>query len=344
MGPLETWFLESKRDFPWRKERTPYRVWISEVMLQQTRASVVIPYFLRWMELFPDVKALYTAPMDLVMKTWEGLGYYRRARNLKEAASQIVERFGGEIPENKQDLMSIHGFGPYTVGAVLSFAFQKRSPAVDGNVIRVISRYFCIEEDVSKFRVRKKIEEKADLLLDEKIPWVSAEALIELGATICLPKPACEVCPLSKSCLGKQRGVAENLPLKKEAVAIESLFRIVFVVEKDGLIALKKGELGKVMEGLYEFPYLETPSKDFLRKTVLEKADDLFSPVLFVQKLSSCVHSFTRYKAHLFPYLFKADSMNESYEWVPIDRLSCLPFSSGHRKILAEVEKIYAHR
>lgn len=332
MGQIEKWFEENKRDFPWRHNRTPYRVWISEVMLQQTRASVVIPYFLRWMEIFPDVKTLYNASIEEVIKVWEGLGYYSRARNLHRAAKQIVEDFGGVIPDTLESLRSIYGFGPYTAGAILSFAFRKRSVAVDGNVLRVAARYFCIEENIARSRSRKIIEEKVEAILDPETPWITTEALIELGASICTPKPRCAICPLQESCLGKKRGLAESLPIKNIEKKIQPLFRSVFVVEKKGFFLVKKGEEGKVMAGLYEFPYVEGKSVNMAGKKNW-------------MRLPPCTHSFTRYKAHLFPYLIRGDwSLEEGYEWVEMAELSKLPFSSGHRKILAEVEKIYAHR
>ena len=171
------------------------------MMLQQTRASVVIPYFERWMDLFPDVRALASSPLERVIKAWEGLGYYSRARNLHAAAQQIVDRFGGEIPSSQEDLETIRGLGPYTIGALLSFGFQKRAPAVDGNVVRVLSRYLLIEENVCRPSVKRKIEEKAEGLLDQNEPWVTAEALIQLGASICSPqRPKCSECPIRKNC------------------------------------------------------------------------------------------------------------------------------------------------
>jgi A/G-specific adenine glycosylase len=215
MRELNSWFLENRRELPWRIDPTPYRVWISEVMLQQTRASVVIPYFERWMTLFPDVAALAAAPIERVIKTWEGLGYYSRARNLHRGAQQMVESFGGEVPSDREALMSIKGLGPYTIGAILSFGFQKRAAAVDGNVTRVLARYFSIEENVGRQSVKRLIGEKAEAILDEREPWVTAEALIELGATVCTPKPFCELCPLQKSCLGKDK--AESLPIKHDS-------------------------------------------------------------------------------------------------------------------------------
>ena len=338
MGELEKWFEENKRSFPWRVNRTPYRVWISEVMLQQTRASVVVPYFLRWMEFFPNVNALYMAPIDQVIKVWEGLGYYSRARNLHEAAKEIVEKFGGEIPSNREQLLSIRGFWPYTSAAVLSFGFQKRAAAVDGNVLRVISRYFSIEENVSKPSVRRKIEERAESLLDPHVPWTTAEALIELGATLCSPKPRCEDCPLSRGCIAFQEGKAESLPIKNGERTSTDLFRSVLVIENEGWVLVKKGERGKVMADLYEFPYFERSGD------IREMARSLVGEVSsFIRRLTERNHTFTRYKAHLSPYFLSSPNRPQisGCEWVPISRLSDFPFSSGHRKIKGEVVLIY---
>lgn len=339
MGEIEFWFDINQRDFPWRQNRTPYRVWISEVMLQQTRASVVIPYFNRWVERFSNVKALYMASLDEVIKLWEGLGYYTRARNIHAAAKQIVEQFEGEIPDTREQLMSIHGFGPYTVGAVLSFGFQKRAVAIDGNVLRVVSRLFLIEENVCKSSVRRKIEEKAEALLDLQRPWVTAEALIELGATICLPKPRCDACPLKEKCLASRDGRAEALPIKNEEKQVIYLHRTVFVFENNGWVLLKRGEKGRVMADLYEFPYWDQ------KEEALDRAESFFNGnFTFIQKLKRQSHAFTRYKAHLSPYLFRVEERicHFGCEWVLVSRLSELPFSAGHRKIANEVANIFS--
>ena len=254
MRDLHDWFGETQREFPWRVERTPYKVWVSEVMLQQTRASVAIPYFQRWLKLFPDVRSLANASPEQVIKAWEGLGYYSRARNLHAGAKQIMEQFGGKIPSNREALESIKGLGPYTVGAILSFGFHQRAPAVDGNVTRALSRYFLIEENVSKQKTKRLIEEKAAGILDEKEPWVTAEALIELGAMICLPKPQCAACPLRKNCRAFHEGRAESLPIKNREEKTTELWRAVILIIADGKVLLRKGKAGKVMADLYEFP------------------------------------------------------------------------------------------
>lgn len=336
MKEINRWFEENKRDFPWRRERSPYRVWISEMMLQQTRASVVIPYFLRWMELFPNVKALYIAPLEEIIKAWEGLGYYSRARNIHAAAKKIIEEWGGEIPHSREALLSLPGFGPYTTGAVLSFGFQKRAAAVDGNVLRVLSRYFLIEEEISRSSVRKRIEELAESILDREQPWITAEALIELGATLCGSTPRCEDCPLKKGCLGFQTGKAASLPIKQGEVETTILHRNVFIVEHGREILLRKGEKGKIMADLYEFPYVEKGDEKDVRSEVYALTGE--TPQ-WVKKLGQKSHTFTRFKAILYPYWvqIKFRALAEGMQWHPIEKLCELPFSSGHRKIREEI-------
>ncbi len=335
MRILSDWFRQNRREFPWRLAPTPYKVWISEVMLQQTRASVVIPYFEKWMEVFPDVSSLANAPLEQVIKIWEGLGYYSRARNLHGGAQQILERFGGEIPDSREELMTIRGLGPYTVNAILSFGFKKRAAPVDGNVTRVIARLFAIEENVCKQAVKKKIARGAEAILEPDEPWVTAEALIELGATICTPKPRCEICPLFQDCLGREK--AHLLPIKNEEKKITHLKRAVIWVEVNGKVLVKKGEPGKVMADLYQFPYFEMEETWPLRK--IEEAISLVFGLEteMIEKLPLVAHTFTRYKATLYPFRFRSQVLKpiEGYEWIEEKALFDLPFSSGHRRILS---------
>jgi A/G-specific adenine glycosylase len=347
---LVDWFKQTKRSFPWREERTPYRVWIAEVMLQQTRASVVIPYFLRWMERFPDIQALSAASIEEIIKTWEGLGYYSRARNLHKGAKQIVEKFNGVIPDSHDNLASIYGIGPYTVGAILSFGFHQRAVALDGNVTRVVSRYFAIDENVCRSSVRKRIVSQAEGLLDEKEPWVSAEALIELGATLCTPKPRCGECPLQKGCLGLEKGIAESLPIKNKEKEIVVLNRLVAVIEAEGQFLVCKRKTGEVMADLYEFPYFERGFRNergeshLFEGGIFQNLDKLVEKrfgfhVEWIGALQKVIHTFTRYKAHLIPFLMRAPHLVElpGWNWIHKENLSTLPFSSGHKKILMQL-------
>ena len=338
MEELNLWFLANRRSFPWREERTPYKVWVSEVMLQQTRASVVISYFLRWMERFPTVEALASASLEEVIKMWEGLGYYSRARNLHQGAKEIVERFRGKIPGSKEALASIRGLGPYTTGAILSFGFAQRAVAVDGNVTRVISRYLAIEEDVGKAKVRRWIAEKTEELLDLQKPWITSEALIELGALICRPKPLCSDCPLQGRCLGAQKGIAEVLPMKNNNSQVIPLTRTVAVVKSEGQFLVRKGALGEVMEDLYQFPYFEERVSPKQMEKLLFKQFGLRCQ--WRGSLKEVTHTFTKYKARLFPSLISAISPSPilGWVWVAGERLLQLPFSAGHLAIARQLE------
>ncbi len=340
MKALHDWFFQNKRDFPWRQNPTPYRVWVSEVMLQQTRATVVVSYFERWMSLFPDIQALAAAPLSQVIKAWEGLGYYARARNLHQGAQQIVEQFGGEIPGDASLLKTIRGLGPYTIGAILSFGFRQRAVAIDGNVTRVLARLFAIEQRIDQQAVKQLLVQKTESLLDREMPWVTTEALIELGATLCTPKPVCAVCPLSGQCLALTQGKAELLPLKKEAPKTTVLRRAVGVIEAEGAILVKQEQQGKVMAGLYEFPYFEMGKERWGMRKVAEEVAQLFNlEVQVIQKLPEEVHTFTRYKAHLFPTYLRAAYRKAvpGYEWVSRHSLGSIPFSAGHKKILRRI-------
>lgn len=337
---LHLWFQENKREFPWREERTPYKVWISEVMLQQTRASVVIPYFIRWMEQFPNIKSLAEAPLEKVIKAWEGLGYYSRARLLHEGAKEICARFGAVIPSSQEELASIRGLGPYTTGAILNFGFQKKAAAVDGNVARVLSRYFLIEENISRASVKRLLEEKALYFSHPEKPWVTAEALIELGATICLPRPRCSDCPIQENCLALKTNKTDALPIKNNPPEITDLFRSVAVIESEGAVLVKKEKMGKIMANLYEFPYFEMKKEIWSSAEWVRAIQKSFGiKAQFIRRLTLVKQAFTRYKVQLYPALFHVNQQIpiEGWEWILMEKLSELPFSSGHRKVMGLV-------
>lgn len=318
---LKLWFEKEKRNLPWRESQNPYHVWVSEIMLQQTQVAVVLPYFERWVQVFPTVQALAKAPIEQVIKLWEGLGYYSRARNLHAAAKVMVEKFGGNVPSDPEQLMEIKGIGPYTSGAILSFAFHQKAAAIDGNVTRVVARFTGIEE-------KKEITSWVEKTLPHDKPWVVMEGLIELGATICAKKPACTRCPIRKDCYAHRHQLTEMLPRKKERLKTIRLRRAVAVIVCQEHYLVKKVEQG-VMQDLFEFPYTETESSV---KEVFEK--ELKLSLQHVRGLKKESHTFTRYRVELFPHLFETDQMDQRYLWIQRQQLNTLPFSSGHRRIL----------
>lgn len=333
INPLVLWFDSSKRALPWRQFPTPYEVWVSEVMLQQTQVAVVIPYYLQWMELFPTIKALANAPLEQVIKTWEGLGYYSRARNLHHGAKTVLEKYQGELPNSRDELLSIKGLGDYTVGAILSFAFKQKAPAIDGNVQRVITRVFGLEEDIVKSTTKKKILSHVEQLLPEHEPWVVSEALIELGALICTKKPACMQCPLKNQCQAFLQGKTAQIPFKSTKQKTEKIHRTVALIQGQGFYLIRKVPPGEIMEGLYEFPYFEGNS------TPVSAAEQITLRyglnVTFLEMKARVQHGFTRFQATLEPMLFEtcATKPVAGFEWVKEEALLGLPFSSGHRKL-----------
>ncbi len=341
---LKAWFSQEKRDFPWRKMPTPYAVWISEVMLQQTQAAVVVPYFERWMARFPTVAALAKSSLDDVIKMWEGLGYYSRARHLHQAAQDLVLNHSGELPRTREGLESIKGIGPYTRGAILSFAFHERAAAVDGNVLRVLSRYFAIEDEIEK--AKKRVVELAESILPEKEPWVVMEGLIELGAQICRKKPLCEECPLKQSCLAHLHRVTHLLPKKRVREKITALKRAVALISCGNKLLVGRVHGKKVMAGLYEFPYVEfaetAQELPSLRKKIKH---ELKIEAQFSKRLPETEHSFTRYRATLYPSHWQACAERpvENYQWVGYHELRSLPFSSGHKCIIKGLNENLTH-
>lgn len=331
MKELKEWFLEEQRDLPWRQDRSPYRVWISEVMLQQTQVAVVIPYFLRWMKKFPTLESLAKAPLEDVIKLWEGLGYYSRARNLHRAAQLILEQKGGVIPSSPEELEALPGFGPYTVGAVLSFAFQKKAAAVDGNVVRVLSRFFASSQDCSK---RAHYEELTLSVLPDEEPWVVMEALIELGAQVCQKKPKCSLCPLMGVCKAYRQGTTTDFPIPRKRPSTIQLQRQVALILSGSSLLIRQEKDRKVMSGLYEFPY--SPLGETLPLNISLKKLHVFPVVK---------HGFTRYDVTLYPTLYSADKkeMVADYEWCEMKALKELPFSSGHRRILEQLNAYFTH-
>lgn len=237
---LLQWYHHIKRDLPWRKNHDPYRIWVSEIMLQQTRVDTVIPYYTSFMEKFPTVEHLANAPEEEVLKSWEGLGYYSRARNLQAGAKMVMERHNGRFPTVKEDVAALKGVGPYTCGAIMSIAFNEPVPAVDGNVMRVISRFFALYDDIAKPATRVKLEKLVTTMIPQGEARYFNQALMELGALICTPKsPKCLLCPVMEHCEARLQGVENELPVKTKAKKARIEYRVAAIIEGQGVHAGK---------------------------------------------------------------------------------------------------------
>jgi A/G-specific adenine glycosylase len=221
---LLDWFRQHQRDLPWRRTKDPYRIWLSEIMLQQTRVAAVIPYYERFLERFPDVHALAAAPQEEVLRLWSGLGYYSRARNLQHAAQEIVAKQGGIFPREEKEALALPGIGRYTAAAILSIAYGVKLAVLDGNVARVLTRIFAVQGDLRHAKRWKALQQFADPLLDQKSPSDWNQAMMELGATLCTPRsPQCLLCPVTQFCQARKLGIADSLPARRKKRATETI-------------------------------------------------------------------------------------------------------------------------
>lgn len=281
---LLTWYERSKRDLPWRRSRNPYYIWVSEIMLQQTRVDTVIPYFERFIARFPTIEALATAPEEDVLKCWEGLGYYSRARNLQTAAQQVMELHDGEVPDDTPAVAALKGVGPYTTGAIMSIAFNRPEPAVDGNVMRVLSRYFLIEEDIVKVGTRKLMEKLVVELIPDGRASDFNQALMELGALVCTPKsPSCLTCPVMAYCAGRIEGMEMQLPIKSKGKPPRPELRYVALVEGTGkhagkVLVRRRPDTG-LLAKMWELPHVLTEQKKKNPDSTHQLLDSLSGPL-----------------------------------------------------------------
>ena len=257
--PLLSWYDGHARVLPWREEISPYRVWVSEIMLQQTRVEAVKPFFERFIKALPDVQALADCPEDELLKLWEGLGYYNRVRNMQKAARVIVDEYGGEFPKDYDRLLALPGIGHYTAGAIGSIAFGMPLPAVDGNVLRVISRVKASYEDIQKQSVKTAMEKE----IEKIIPWERAgdftQAMIEIGAIVCVPngRAKCGECPLAFCCQAKEKGIVDELPKKKVKKERRVEEKTILVLKEGDRVAIRKRPPKGLLASLYELPSLE---------------------------------------------------------------------------------------
>ncbi len=259
---LLPWYQKNKRPLPWRETKDPYKIWVSEIMLQQTQVKTVIPYYHRWLEKFPDISSLSRAPFDSVVKLWEGLGYYRRARNLHETAQIIAKEHGGKFPSDAETVYSLPGIGKYTGGAILSIAFGKPAPILDGNVARILSRLFAISDPVDTGQGQKKLWELAEKLLPKKNPGDFNQSMMELGATLCLPQEsACLICPVSRLCKAHQTGKEESYPQKSRKMEIKKVRAACAIVRKNGRVLITQRPDNGLWAQLWEFPTFRLSGK-----------------------------------------------------------------------------------
>ena len=309
--PVVAWYRKHRRNLPWREHPDAYRVWVSEIMLQQTRVEAVKPYYERFLEAFPDVAALAEAEEDKLLKMWEGLGYYNRVRNMQKAAQQVMTEHNGRFPQSYDEILKLSGIGNYTAGAISSFAYGIAKPAVDGNVLRVVSRLLASDADIMKASTRAQMER----LIEEVIPIDAAadfnQGLIEIGAIVCVPngEPKCEICPVAHLCKAKAQNIQMELPVKTKAKARRIEKRTVLIFRDNETVAIRKRPVKGLLAGLYELPNVEG---HLTRKEVIEYGKEIGLTPIRVKKLASAKHIFSHVEWHMIGYEVLVDELEKN--------------------------------
>ena len=304
---LLQWFRKKGRDLPWRKTRDPYAIWISEIMLQQTQVKTVIPYYEKWMKKFPTVRKLSNAPLSRVLKLWEGLGYYSRARNLHQTAKMVDNKLGGKFPDSRKELEFLPGIGRYTAGAIASIAFNKREPILDGNVMRVLSRLYAFKKPIDQTDGRNELWEISRKLVEacpERFVGDFNQSLMELGALVCLPEnPRCAICPVENDCAAHRLKKENDFPIKSRRQKLEKLHTVAAVIWNKGRVLLQRQPLRARWGGLWMFPqWIHRNGKtetEFLQERVRE---DLGFEIEKARSKLQIKHGFTKYQVRLRVY------------------------------------------
>jgi A/G-specific adenine glycosylase len=341
---LLAWYADHQRDLPWRDTRDPYHIWVAEVMLQQTQVATVMPYYERFLARFPNVQALATAPLDDVLKLWEGLGYYGRARHLHAAAQTVVLDLDGEIPDTMEGLLSLPGTGRYTAGAVLSIAYGQDVPALDGNVRRVLSRIFVIDTDVTRGPGQRQLWQLAESLLPKGRAGDFNQALMDLGAMVCTPRaPSCQQCPLVEQCQANRLGRQEQFPVRKPRRPLPHYVVTAGVVwNGNGRFLIAQRPLKGLLGGLWEFPGGKQEPGETLENCLRrELAEELDIEVAVGAPLTVVQHAYTHFRITL--HAFHCDLVRNQpqalgcadWRWITIDDVDRYAFSAADHKIIS---------
>jgi A/G-specific adenine glycosylase len=343
---LRTWFRKNKRPLPWREGKDWYHIWISEIMLQQTQVDTVIPYFHRFIKKFKTIQDLAKSSQQEVLKIWEGLGYYSRARNLHQAAKIIVLDYNSKLPKDREELLKIPGFGPYTTNAVLSIAYNQPYGVMDGNVKRVLSRLYAIREDIRKPKTLHTIQQLMDDLLPIKFPGEFNESIMELGAMICKPSsPLCPSCPISSDCQAYHKNLVGILPHKSPKPAVPTRQSLACIIWRQNRFLLVKRPQHEMLAGLWEFPVLSmNDGKQKTDKDLDSIRDQLNIETSFIKSWPAIKHAYTHFNFKLHSKLFESTSNDfrsdfyDDYKWLELIEIKKFPLHKAMWKVLTKVE------
>ncbi len=346
---LRRWFARHARSFPWRQTDDPYAIWVSETMLQQTQTATVVPYYERFMRRFPTVQALAAAPLDDVLKHWEGLGYYRRARNLHEAARQVVARHGGELPADEASLLALPGVGRYTAGAIRSLAFGQPAPVLDGNVRRLISRLDDLSANIDEAATERLLWQRAAELVDPQAPGEMNEAMIELGATVCLPRqPRCALCPLQDFCRAYAAGTQYERPVRsprRRTPHYDVVAGIVWHASRPRTVLIAQRPLDGMLGGLWEFPGGKVQDGETQPQALQrELQEELGIEVAVGAHALSLDHAYTHFRITLHAWHARhvggapRPLQVADWRWATLDELDAFAFPRTDQQISAALQ------
>ncbi len=314
--PIIQWYQKNKRQLPWRKEKNPYHIWLSEIMLQQTRIEAVKQYYQRFLEELPTIRDLAEVEEERLLKLWQGLGYYNRARNLKKAAQVIQEKYNGQMPRHYQELITLPGIGEYTAGAICSIAYDEPEPAVDGNVLRVVSRVMGSKKDVLNNKTKREFTQKLKKIMPKQAGDFN-EGLMELGEMVCIPngEPLCQKCPLQKFCVAKKENLIDKIPVRSQKINRRKEEKTVFVLKFKDKIAIRKRKNTGLLANMYEFPNMD---KKVTKKEIEGVLKDWNLIIIenHIEKMGTHKHIFSHIEWDMIGYKVQVQSRNKEFIWV----------------------------
>ncbi len=345
---LLVWYDCNRRDLPWRLDRDPYRIWVSEIMLQQTRVEAVIPYYQKFLRRFPDIAALAAAPEEEVLAYWQGLGYYSRARNLQQGVREVMARYDGQVPDTAQAVRGLPGIGAYTAGAILSIAHNKPEPAVDGNVLRVISRLYRIEDSVDQARTKNKIETLVRQMMEQTARYGDfTQALMELGALVCVPRsPRCDACPWQVDCLATRHQVQAELPKKKINEAPRAVQVYTGILITNGRVLAVKRPASGLLAGMWQFPAVEFLASEVAasewQAALLEQFSQLGQAIQVHAEWRQLNHVFSHREWKLRAFHCQSTSLDfadrPAARWLAKPEIKTLNWAGPYRKLAAGLQ------
>lgn len=337
---LIPWYEAYKRELPWRQDREPYHVWLSEIMLQQTRVEAVKEYYRRFLTTLPTIADLAEAPEEQILKLWEGLGYYNRVRNLQKAAQTICADYAGVFPSEYAQIRSLSGIGDYTAGAIASICFDAPTPAVDGNVLRVYSRLLADDANIDLQTTKKRITRKLQETYPRKNPGIATQALMELGATVCVPNgaPRCDVCPVAEICQARKQDTWRNLPVRSEKKKRKIVDKTVFILLTEDTVALHKRSTSGLLAGMWEFPNVDAKLD---KQAAVTQVTGWQAEPLDLLMQTSYTHIFSHVEWHMTAYYIRCRKTNKKWKWVTkesLDETYALP--SAFRPFREQIENL----